>query len=348
MAKLKVPNSVMLRIVQQLALMLEVGVPVYNAVRTLAIGESNKKMKAFLSGVEQGISNGMKLSEAVSVEPTPFNGAQIAMIQAGEEGGFLPKVLQRMADVLEKGQELRRQMKGALTFPIATIVIASLLMAYMLIRVVPEFAKIFKEANVPMNTLTQTILDMSNFCAGNPMVVMVGLGGLFFLGSQFPRFLRASSGLQSLVLGLPAFGQFIKDKMVAEFFTLMGQLIASGVTMEKALIVTMGLSPYKLYVDTVEGFLSNIRAGVTLSNSMETAPLFGVTNAQMVRTGEEVGELDKVMSLVGRQYEAELSYKLKLVTTYAELVAIIISGSIVGTIVYALFIPMMDLSSTVG
>jgi type IV pilus assembly protein PilC len=150
------------------------------------------------------------------------------------------------------------------------------------------------------------------------------------------------------VLGLPAFGQFIKDKMVAEFFTLMGQLIASGVTMEKALIVSMGLSPYKLYVDTVEGFLSNIRAGVTLSNSMETAPLFGATNAQMVRTGEEVGELDKVMSLIGRQYEAELSYKLKLVTTYAELVAIIISGGIVGTIVYALFIPMMDLSSTVG
>lgn len=347
MKSLKIPGSEMLRMSSQLALMLDVGVTAYEAIRALAANEPNPKLKDFLQRIESNIGSGMRLSEAISIDPTPFTEAQVSMIEAGETGGFLPKVLQRIAEMLEAGEELKRQVKSALTFPMATIIIAIGILVYMLVKVVPNFIKIFEDANVPLPMLTQIVVNVSAVAAAQPIItVAIAIGVCYFIYT-LPSLVEKNAAMQGFVLGLPTLGRFLMDKMVAEFFSMMGQLISAGVTLERSLIICQGLSPYKMYQETIESFVSNIRSGITLSVSMDGTVLFGAANAQITKTGEDSGRLADVLSEVGRRYEKELSYKLKLVTTYAELVAIGISGVIVGVIVYAMFIPMLDLSSTI-
>jgi type IV pilus assembly protein PilC len=347
MKSLKVPGNVMLRGVSQLAIMLDVGVTAYNAVRSLALNEPTLKMREFLKRVENSISNGMRLSEALSLDPTPFNESQIAMIEAGETGGFLPQIFVKISNTLESGEELKRQLKSSLTFPLATVVIAIGILIYMLINVIPNFVSIFREANVKLPALTQFVVNLSDIASTYPIVTVGLAGGLCYTIYMFPTFVNRTPMLQTMVLRLPAVGQFLRDTMVAQFFSLMGQLISAGVTLERSLVIAQGLSNFAYYKSTINKFIQDIRSGVTLSVSMGQTELFGPANAQILQTGEDSGRMGEILNLVGHRYENELTYKLKQVSTYAELAAIAFSGVIVGIIVYAMFIPMLDLSSTI-
>ena len=336
----------MLRLVSQMAIMLEVGVTAYDMVRSLASTEPNRKLKNFLSSVESNLSSGMRLSEAVSIDPTPFSEGEVSMIEAGEAGGFLPKVLTRIAQTLETREELKKQIKSALMFPLATIIGALCILVFMLIKIVPQFAELFAESGVALPGVTQFVISLSAIATAQPIVTILLTLTVGYLIIRLPTFVEKTPGLQDLVVRLPVIGQFIIDNMIVDFFIMMGQLIGSGVTLERALTITMGLNSFKIYQNTVDTFVGNIRSGIHLSVSMENS-IFGANNAQMVKTGEQSGRLADVMTMIGARYEKELRYKLKVVTTYAELLAIATAGAIVGLIAYAMFSPLLNISSVV-
>lgn len=346
MKSLKVRGADLLRLVSQMAIMLEVGVTAYDMVRSLASTEPNRKLKNFLSSVEANLGSGMRLSEAVSMDPTPFSEGEISMIEAGEAGGFLPKVLTRIAQTLETREELKKQIKGALMFPLATIICALGILVFMLIKIVPQFADLFAESGVALPGATQFVINLSKIATAQPIFTILLTAAIAYLIIRLPAFVQKTPGLQDLVIKLPVIGQFIIDSMTVDFFIMMGQLIGSGVTLEKSLTIAMGLNSFKVYQNTVDTFIGNIRSGINLSSSMENS-IFGPNNAQMVKTGEQSGRLADVMSMVGARYEKELRYKLKIVTTYAELFAIATAGAIVGLIAYAMFSPLLNISSVV-
>jgi type IV pilus assembly protein PilC len=344
---LKVPSKVMVDFVQQCAMRLEAGISLINVIKVLGDTEPNAKLKNFLGRVYRSLQNGTKLVDALAESPTPFSQSQLAMIEAGEVASFLPRVFDRMAKNYESQQAIMRQIRGAATYPLVVFVIAFGLAAFLLIRVVPQFAQVFAEAEIELPAITQLLLSISEFVVGNLLISIgsaVGAGiGLVVLW----KFLRALPPFQGFLLVVPALGNFLRASMRCQFFIVLGQLLDAGVPLAKALIIVETLHPFAVYQSTVAGFVRAVDRGITLSASMLDSDIFGPRASQLVETGERSGKLGSILEGAGDRLEADLMFQLKSVTQLFEPICIVLLSAFIGTMVAALFLPIFQLSSSV-
>jgi type IV pilus assembly protein PilC len=327
---------------RQFATMINAGLPVVRALYVLSEQTDNKKLKGTIDDVRKDVEAGSALSEVLDKHPDVFSRLYIQMVRAGEIGGILDGVLLRIADQLEKDQELRRKLKSAMTYPVTVLVLAILAASFMLIFIVPIFARMFEDLGGALPLLTRVTMAISDILTGILGVLMyLGMGAAVI---GFLRWKRTEQGRRvwgRISLGIPfKIGQVIQKVALARFARTLGTLSAAGVPILQALEITATSSGNWVVERALLESRDAIREGIPIYKPLEEEWVFPPMVTRMIAVGEETGDIDGVLAKIAEFYESEVDATIKALTSIIEPVMIIVVGGIVGVIVISMYLPM--------
>ncbi len=327
---------------RQFATMVNAGLPIVRSLYVLTEQTTNKKLKDVLDDVRKRVESGLALSEALEKHPKVFNKLYTEMVRAGEIGGILDEVLLRIAGQLEKDQDLRRKVKSAMAYPTVVLVLAILAASFMLIFIVPIFARMFEDlgGDLPLPTVVaMTLSDILTSIFG--VFLYAGMiGGVIF----FLRWRKTENGRKAVdpvMLKIPArIGDTLQKVALARFARTLGTLIAAGVPILQALEVTATSSGNWVIEKAVLKSREAIREGLPIYQPLEDEPVFPPMVTRMIAVGEETGDIDGMLTKIADFYESEVDASVKALTSIIEPLMIVVIGGIVGGIIIAMYLPM--------
>ncbi len=330
---------------RQFATMINAGLPIVRCLYVLTEQTDNKKLKDVLDDVRKQVEAGLALSEALEKHPKVFDKLYTEMVRAGEIGGILDEVLLRIAGQLEKDQELRRKVKSAMTYPTVVLVLAILAASFMLIFIVPIFAKMFEDlgGDLPLPTvMAMTLSDILTSIFG--VFIYAGLiGGVIF----FLRWKKTENGRKAVdpvMLKIPAkIGDILQKVALARFARTLGTLSAAGVPILQALEVTATSSGNWVIEKALLKSREAIREGLPIYQPLEDEPVFPPMVTRMIAVGEETGDIDGMLTKIADFYESEVDAAVKALTSIIEPLMIVVIGGIVGGIIVAMYLPMFKI-----
>jgi type IV pilus assembly protein PilC len=329
---------------RQLATMIEAGVSVVAALVTLEEQTEDKYLREVIAEIRSDVEGGMVLSKAFARHPKVFNRLYVSMIEAGESSGTLDKVLDRAATQIEKDNKLRRRVKGAMVYPSVVITFASLVLTFMLLFIVPVFAKIFEDLNGELPKPTQFVMGMSNMLRHWWFIIFPLLIGLVF---AFRRWKQSESGRQiwdRFKLKIPMkIGAVVHKVALARVSRTLATLIAAGVDIIKALEITGATAGNWVVEQSLENVKNRVHEGAPISQPLSEDPTFPAMIGHMVKVGEETGELDKMLGKVADFYEDEVDTAIQSLTSIIEPLLMIGVGAMVGLIVISMYMPMFKM-----
>ncbi len=328
---------------RQLSTMINSGLALMRALAVLETQTENKKLKTTLADVRTDIQAGASLSDALAKHPKVFSELYVAMIRAGETGGFLEQAMLRVSEQLEAQNSLRRQVRGAMIYPVVVFTVAIGVVIGMLTFIIPVFAGIFKGFGAKLPELTLIVLKASNFMKGYWFVVVIGVPLFIFL---FFRWKSSRSGRpiwDRMRLKAPAkIGTVVQKIGLARWARTLASLTTAGVPMLEAIDVTgrtAGNTVIERAMDTVH---DSVQSGGTIAKALTAEPVFPALVTNMVRVGEETGALDTTLAKVADYYEEQVDIAVKSLTSILEPLMIVLIGGIVGFMILAMYLPMFD------
>ena len=329
---------------RQFATMIEAGMNVVSALVVLEQQTIDAVLTDVISTVREDVEGGLLLSEAMGRHPRVFNRLYVAMVEAGEAAGVLDIVLDRVALQIEKEQTLKRKVKSAMVYPTITLVFSGFTLVAMLMFVVPVFVKIFAQLHGQLPTLTQWVLFASNVLRDYWFVIFPLLGLIAF---GFIRGKRTEPGRQTwdrLRLRFPLrIGDTTRKITIARFARTLSTLVAAGVDIIKALEITGQASGNYVIEEALADVRNRVRDGASIAQPLVDNEVFPPMVSQMVRIGEETGELEKMLRKVADFYEAEVDAAIDALTSIIEPVMMIVVGAMVGVILIAMYLPMFKM-----
>ncbi|MBF2098687.1 MAG: type II secretion system F family protein [Gloeomargaritaceae cyanobacterium C42_A2020_066] len=327
---------------RQFSSLVSAGVPLVRGLGILADQQTNPKLKKALLAVSNDVQQGGSLSESMRAHPEVFDNLYVAMIQAGEVGGVLEEVLERLAKVLEDAAKLEQQIKSAMAYPIAVAVLAVAVFLGMVIFLIPIFAGIFAQLGGKLPFFTQLMVDLSGFLR-NPvnMVIVVGLVvALVFAYTTFYKTRVGRETIDRLSLNMPIFGDLIRKNAVARFSRIFGALSRSGVPILTSLEIVRDTSGNQVVANAIDATREEIQTGGMISIALQRSKVFPNMAIQMISIGEETGELDSMINKVADFYESEVEAAVKALTSIMEPLMIVVVGGMVGSILVAMYLPL--------
>ncbi|MEH2403406.1 type II secretion system F family protein [Nostoc sp.] len=335
---------------RQFAVLMNAGVAIVRSLGVLSEQCSNPKLKQALVEISIDVQSGMNLSESMRKHPDCFDGLYVSMIQAGEVGGVLDEVLNRLAKLLEDVARLQNQIKSALSYPIVVGFIAVAIFLGMTIFLIPIFATIFEQIGITLPPLTQFLMDASKFLRSPKAVILLFIiVGLKIAYSQFGKTPGGRLTIDRLSLKVPLFGDLIQKSSVARFSRTFGSLTRSGVPILTCLEIVRDTSGNQVIANAIDAARLEIQQGGMISIALqENDGVFPAMAIQMISIGEETGELDAMLMKVADFYEDEVEQAVKAMTSILEPVMIVVLGGMVGTILLAMYLPMFKVFETLG
>ncbi|MEH2310312.1 MAG: type II secretion system F family protein [Nostoc sp.] len=335
---------------RQFAVLMNAGVAIVRSLGVLSEQCSNPKLKQALVEISIDVQSGMNLSESMRKHPDCFDGLYVSMIQAGEVGGVLDEVLNRLAKLLEDVARLQNQIKSALSYPIVVGFIAVAIFLGMTIFLIPIFATIFEQIGITLPPLTQFLMDASKFLRSPKAVILLFIiVGLKIAYSQFGKTPGGRLTIDRLSLKVPLFGDLIQKSSVARFSRTFGSLTRSGVPILTCLEIVRDTSGNQVIANAIDAARLEIQQGGMISIALqENDGVFPTMAIQMISIGEETGELDAMLMKVADFYEDEVEQAVKAMTSILEPVMIVVLGGMVGTILLAMYLPMFKVFETLG
>ena len=333
-----------------MAVMLKSGVPLAQALELLAENVNNKKFGSNIYDVSKRLGGGEELSSSLEIYQRIFSPIMIGLIEAGEAGGILSQVLERLAVLIEAQSKLKSQIKGALIYPVLILVLAVAVSLGLLIGIVPQFETMFSDMGANLPALTSFMLTLSrlvtswNFLIGAPIVLFIGFYA-FNLSYSSPQGRRF---FDSLILKTPLFGDLILKSEVAQMSDTLSTLINSGIPMVEALDNCIKASNNEIIKIALRKSISLVTQGEELSSTFETSKVIPKLLVSMVRIGEETGELSFMLENISNFYKREVEEAVTLLTKAMEPAIIFVVAAIVGTIVISLYLPMFGLINKMG
>ncbi len=326
---------------RQLATMVSSGMTLLRAFYVLEDQVENEKFKEVLGSVREDIESGLNFSDALDRHPKVFGPLYVAMIRAGEAGGVLEQSLDRTADQLEKDDELRRQVKGAMAYPAVVLTFALGTLLGLIAFIVPVFVGIFKDFGGKLPLITQFTVNLSNFVTGYWYVLIIGsVAGVV----AFRKWKKSSWGRpqwDKFRLRLPVnIGKTVQKIALARWSRTFSALYSAGVPIMQAIEVTGKTAGNTVVERAMDDVIASVKSGGSISAPLREAPIFPGMVAQMIAVGEETGNLDTMLTKVADFYEAEVAAAIKAMTSILEPVMIVLVGGIVGFIVVAMYMPM--------
>lgn len=338
--KVKLQDTVVFT--RQFATMINAGLPIVRALYILGEQTGNKKLQDVIVRVRKDVEAGLALSEALAKHPKVFSRLYVEMVRAGEIGGILDGVLLRIAAQLENDQELRRKVKSAMTYPTIVLILAVLAAAFMLIFIVPIFARMFEDLGGTLPLPTRIAMGASDLLTSffGVLIAAALIGGVMF----FLRWKNTEQGRRvwgRIVLKLPVrIGDIIQKVALARFARTLGTLSAAGVPILQALEITATSSGNWVIENALLRSRDSIRQGIPIYRPLEEEPVFPPMVTRMIAVGEETGDLDGMLTKIAEFYESEVDAAVKALTSIIEPLMIVVVGGIVGGIIIAMYLPM--------
>ena len=343
--RLKVPQKDLLIFFRQLAVILQSGVPLAQGLELLASNMTNPQLAACITQIALRLNAGEELSTCLRQYPKVFRPITVGLIEAGEAGGILEEVLDRIAHLMEQQAKLRGQMIGALIYPVIVLVLAITVSLALLIFIVPRFESMFSSLGAQLPAITQVMLNLSRFVtnpAGMGIVVAVILGGLFLFRSYYST-AAGRLAVDSRLFQLPLFGGLLLRYEMASLSETLATLVNSGIPIIDGLQRCISASSNQLIKNTLARSIVLAQQGQPLSISLDNSKALPRLFISMVKIGEETGELSFMLEKLAVFYNREIESAVSALTKAMEPITVMVVAGIVGTIVIALYMPMFDL-----
>jgi type IV pilus assembly protein PilC len=330
---------------RQFSVMIDAGLPLVQCLDILGTQEEDKNFSWVILATRSDVESGMSLADAMKRHPKAFDALFTNMIAAGEAGGILDTILKRLATYIEKAVKLKNQVKSAMIYPVAVIVIASVVVGVILWKVIPTFANLFAGLGAELPLPTRIVIALSNGIVRFGWLLIIGIGaGLWGLKSYYatPGGRRA---IDSLLLKLPIMGDLLRKIAVARFCRTLSTLLASGVSILEALDITARTSGNAIVEEGILNTRKSIERGETIAQPLKESRVFPAMVVQMISVGEATGALDTMLGKIAEFYEEEVDVAVAGLLTLLEPLMIALLGGIVGGIVIAMYMPIFDLIS---
>lgn len=334
---------------RQFAALVNAGVAIVRGLGVLSEQCSNPKLKAALMEISADVQTGVNLSDAMRKHPDCFDGLYVSMVQAGEIGGVLDEVLNRLAKLLEDMARLQNQIKSAMSYPMVVGFLATAIFVGMTVFLIPVFAKIFNDIGVELPALTQFLMECSKILRSYWSLVIIGL--LFVLSFIYKQYYKTPVGklnIDGISLKLPLFGDLIQKSSIARFSRTFGSLTRSGVPILTCLEIVRDTSGNQVIANAIDAAREEVQQGGMISVALLKENVFPAMAIQMMSIGEETGQLDGMLMKVADFYEDEVEQAVKSMTSILEPVMIVVLGGMVGTILLAMYLPMFKVFEKMG
>lgn len=328
---------------RQLADLLSSGIPLVKALSVLQNQTANPTLQGIIQQVTQDVSGGDSLAGAMSRHPKVFNKLFVAMVKAGEAGGLLDQVLQRLADFAESEAETRSKVKSALAYPVVMVAAGTGAVVVLMTVVMPKIMKIYEDLDQELPATTVFLIRLSGFLQSYWYVVVAALA---IAGVVFWRTIHTKDGKRALdgfIIQIPVLGPMIVKKEIANFARTLGSLLHNGVSILPALDITHGVLNNQIVADEVATIPENVTQGEGVAGPLRKSKVFPPVVVNMMAIGEETGRLDSVLTKVARSYDTEVDRAMKTLTSLLEPLIILFMGLVVGFIVISMLLPIFSI-----
>ena len=344
----KVKSKDVVVFTRQFATMIDAGLPLVQAFDILAKQHENKAFRKMLIGVKEAVETGGTLSEGLAKHPEGFDDLYVNMVAAGENGGILDIILERLAIHQEKAMKLKREIKTAMIYPAVVISAAVIVTAVLLVFVIPTFAKLFADFGAALPLPTQMVINLSNFVVANAILIFGSLLALIVFLWRFLHTPRGQEVVHPILLKLPIFGDIIKKVSVARFTRTLGTMLSSGVPILEALNICSRTAGNKVVERDVQRARVAISEGKSMVEPLSESAVFPPMVVQMIGVGESTGALDAMLQKIAEFYEDEVDNAVGAMKQLIEPLMILVLGVIVGGLVIAMYLPIFRMGSVVG
>ncbi|MFM6098890.1 MAG: type II secretion system F family protein [Dolichospermum sp.] len=334
---------------RQFAALVNAGVAIVRGLGVLSEQCTNPKLKAALMEISADVQAGVNLSDAMSKHPDCFDGLYVSMVEAGEIGGVLDEVLNRLSKLLEDMARLQNQIKSALAYPVVVGFLATAIFVGMTVFLIPIFAKIFKGFGAELPALTQFLLICSEILRSYlSFLVIAILFALWFLYQQFYKTPIGKLTIDAISLKIPLFGDLIQKSSIARFSRTLGALSRSGVPILTSLEIVRDTSGNQIVANAIDAAREEVQQGGMISIALLKKAVFPPMAIQMMTIGEETGQIDAMLMKIADFYEDEVEQAVKALTSILEPLMIVVVGGMVGTILLAMYLPMFEVYNRLG
>ena len=332
---------------RQFATMINSGLPLVQSLTILAEQTENKRFQKIIAQVLQDIQAGQTLADSMRKHPKVFTELYVNMVAAGEAGGILDVILNRLAVFLEKNDALARKIKGAMVYPAVMLIVVILCTTVLLWKVVPVFAAMFTGAGLQLPGPTRVVLALSNFLQHYMWMLVLAVIAAVVGIRQYYKTDGGKLVIDKLMLRFPVLGNLLRKSAVSRFTRTLGTLVSSGVSILDGLQITARTAGNRVVHDAVMKSRASISAGATISEPLKESGVFPPMVVQMINVGEQTGGLDEMLTKIADFYDDEVDAAVTALTSILEPIMIVVMGVVIGGIVVAMYLPMFDMINAV-
>ena len=347
MFKPKVTNKDLVIFTRQFATMIDSGLPLVQCLDIQAKQAANPTFRSELASIKESVESGSTFADALKKFPDTFDDLYRNMVAAGEVGGILDTILNRLAVYLEKAEKLKRQIKGAMTYPTITMVVAFVVVTILLVFVVPQFEQMFADMGGSLPAPTQFVINLSQWLQDNILYILASMVVAFFAFRFVYKTEKGRVIIDQIMLKLPVMGDLLVKVAVARFCRTMGTMLSSGVSILEGLDICSRTAGNKI----IEGAIVQVREGISqgrsVSDPLTETGVFPDMVCQMISVGETTGALDVMLNKVADFYEDEVDQAVEALTSLLEPMIMAFLGVVIGGLVIAMYLPIFSMASNV-
>ncbi len=333
---------------RQFATMIDAGLPLVQCLEILGGQQQNKKFADVIKQVKSDVEQGSTFADALGKHPKPFDELYVNLVAAGEVGGILDTILNRLAVYLEKADALRRKVKGAMVYPITVLIVAIGVLVLLLVKVIPVFEKMFMDFGGALPAPTQMVVNLSHFLQAYIIYfLMAAAAALVAFTTSRKRSPRFRYVTDSIFLKLPIFGPLLKKVAVARFSRTLGTMISSGVPILDALEIVAKTAGNKVIEEGLMRTRSAISEGKTMAEPLEATGVFPGMVVQMINVGEQTGAMDSMLSKIADFYDDEVDNAVEALTSLLEPLMMVFLGGSIGAILIAMYLPIFKIAENI-
>lgn len=351
----RIKPKILMIFTRQLATLIDAGLPLLRGLTVLGKQEPNPVLRATVNALADSVQGGSTFSESLAQHPKIFNKLYVNMVKAGELGGVLELVLQRLAEYQEKAHKLKNKIVSAMVYPVIVMFIAVAILVFLMLFIVPKFKEMFSEiGDAELPAISRIVFGFSEFMLGRPFFVpnavfiFIVLGFVVFFFNMWGKTKKGRQAIDTMKLKAPIFGDIQRKSAIARFSRTLGTLVTSGVPILQALNITRDTAGNVVISGAIEKVYDAVKEGESIVTPLQASSVFPAMVISMVDVGEETGQLPEMLLKVAEVYDDEVDNAVTALTSILEPIMIVVLALVVGAVVFALFLPLIKIISSMG
>lgn len=333
---------------RQFAVLISSGVPIVQSLEAMAQGAKSPTLLKILNRIVQDLQGGKQLTDAMAMHPNAFDRMYVNLVKAGEEGGVLDEILNRLADYIEKSGKIKGKIKGAMVYPAMIIVVACIVIAAILIFVIPKFVEMFSQNGQELPWLTTQVINASEFLKSNWYVMLIGIIGAVYATVQYYKTSEGRKNIDIMLIQVPVLGALIQKGAIARFSRTLSTLLTAGVRIGECLEISAATAGNWVIENSLIQAKESISKGRTLVEPLKKQKYIPQMVSQMIAIGEQTGNMDIMLAKIADFFEDEVETAAEALTSMMEPILMVVLGGIIAVLVTAMYLPIFTMAGAIG